>query len=81
MKELRELGLGLADIHVGDEIRSELNNAITYYRKKAEGENPSVAEENAMVKMRTVVGAYEVEDLQMIRTAIDIYDTQLTSFE
>lgn len=81
MKELRELGLGLADIRVGNEIRSELNTAITYYQKKAEGEKPSVAEENAMVKMRTVVGAYEAEDLQMIRTAIDIYDTQLTSFE
>ena len=81
MQELRSLGLGLADVYVGNEIRSELNKAIIYYQKQAEGEKPSVAEENAMVKMRTVVGAYVVDDLQMIRTAIDIYDTQLTSAE
>ena len=81
MQELRSLGLGLADVNVGDEIRNELNKAIIYYHKQAEGEKPSVAEENAMVKMRTVVGAYALDDLQMIRTAIDIYETPLTSAE
>ena len=81
VSELRSLQLGLADVYVGNEIRSELNKAIIYYQKKSEGETASVAEENAMVKMRTVTGAYGAEDLQMLQTAITLFDTQLKSFE
>ena len=81
VSELRSLQLGLADVYVGDEIRGELNKAIIYYQKKSEGETASVAEENAMVKMRTVTGAYGAEDLQMLQTAITLFDTQLKSFE
>jgi len=78
--ELRNLGLGLADIYVGNPIRNEINSAIMYYAKTNEGETPSVAEENAMVKLRTVAGAHELEDLMMLQTAITLYDTQLESF-